>query len=331
MTSSFRLFGPDAVGAATFIGGPIPGGITMLINDFKTGRPLRGLIWLIGACAVFGVVVLLSKTVGSSASAVNLGVAFAAYTLAKKVFRQELAALQTAEIKPRSAGAGGLVGLPFLLIAVAMLLTGGHEGDKTQFGDVGVYVRDGATVSEAEAVAAFFAHIGEVDLYIDREDGVFVVGMVMQDAWYETESSEQVGVRNANLLSARMLDGEATVFIATDDQFRPVERYPSDARFGRGLLWGDNDWVYARSEITDEQLTAAQAALDESAWVREDGVLVRLYSSEPGTIRACVLIAPDNLERPEIDASIAALVATIPGAKGADICNQFGDVVRAAE
>ena len=199
----FRIFSPEAVGAATFIGGPVAGGVTMLVNDVKTGNSGRGVAWMVGAIVLTGGLIGLATNVDLGAvSLIGIGIALGARALAGKVFDGELAALQAAEIKPRGLGAGVLVGLP-CFVGILVLAFGfglaGHEGDKEQFGMMGVYVRDGATVAEAEAVADFFdgEFDSEVDVYIDREEDAFVVGMVMNEGWYADEERAQLGVRIA--------------------------------------------------------------------------------------------------------------------------------------
>ena len=334
----FRLFGPEAIGAATFIGGPFAGGVTMFVNDLKMGKAGRGVAWLIGAIAMTAALMALGMRVdlGVGMTAVNVALALGARALATKVFDRELTALQNAEIPPRGPGAGVLVALPVLALLLALIFgTGmvGHEGDKHQFGTLGVYVRDGATVAEAEVVAEFFAREtpGTVDLFIDREEAVFVVGMVMSEAWYEIENREQLAVRIANRISATILDGDAAVFGATDPNFEFVERFASDGRLGRALPWGDDDMVFGRVGVTDEQLEAAQAALDGSEWGAEDGVAVALHSDDAGNLRACALVLDENLETPGLGATVRAMVSGIPGLKGVDICNIDGDVVRVAQ
>ena len=333
----FRIFSPEAVGAATFIGGPVAGGVTMLVNDVKTGNSGRGVAWMVGAIVLTGGLIGLATNVDLGAvSLIGIGIALGARALAGKVFDGELAALQAAEIKPRGLGAGVLVGLP-CFVGILVLAFGfglaGHEGDKEQFGMMGVYVRDGATVAEAEAVADFFdgEFDSEVDVYIDREEDAFVVGMVMNEGWYADEERAQLGVRIANRISAIILDGEATVFGAADDQFKIQERYASDGRLGRALAWGDDDMVFGRTGVTDEQLEAARAALDVSEWVAEDGVAIIVYPDAAGNLRACPMILEANLEMPGLGQTVSVMVGGIPGVKGADICNLDGDVVRAAE
>jgi hypothetical protein len=336
-----RIFSPEGVGAATFVGTPIAGGLALAINDYRLGRTSRAVLWFVAGAAITVAILSLAISIdlGPGGSAFGIVLVVAAVKLTKTAFRDELASLNAAEQPPLGATYGALLGLPFLALLFATLyflppqLT--IEGEYTKYGPIGVFLRDGATTEEAAQLADFLTtglSVGIADTFIERRETGLVVGLVMLDEWFDDPDRATGAGYLADQLSAFVFNGEPLTFAAANERLEAQEEFPSQGRLGRLVRWGDDDQLFVREGVTDEEEQAVIVYLgNNDDLASTEGLVFGLHRSEDRGLRACIFLTPQALETDGIDSIVAGAIADLPGRPGADVCDLHGVVLREAK
>ncbi len=330
-----RLFTPDAIGAATFLGSPFAGGFAIFLNARALGRSGVGLLSLLVGAVVTAAIIGLGTAVNlnSGLGAVfPLVFAITARAVAGKLFGADL---DVAGVRTRGTLAGVVLALPFIAIVLAgvFLVPPGFFDEASvrhEVGGHGVFIRDGATMEDAQAVVELFAYVNYFeggDFYVDRDDTTFEVGVVLTSVWDETPGHEDAGRTAANQISALAVDGQPARLVVVDPHLTARESYDSDGTLGRGAYWGDDDVLYVRGPITDAEIGDAVAALNASGSRAIQGVAVAISKEGQEPMRGCVLIPDANRNAPNLLAEVEAVVSVLPNVKGVDICDARGRVV----
>ncbi|MCA9563602.1 MAG: hypothetical protein KC561_08940 [Myxococcales bacterium] len=228
-----RIFDQRGVGVAAFLGGPVGGGLTIMFNEWRIKRPLGVVLALLASALLVAVLIALPTQAGGSGLNIAIagGVAAGYSALAKKLYESRIGQLERANRSPLGGGMGAVVGLPVAAAVVAMLLLlPAVDGEKHDYGDISVYVRDGASAADAERLAGTLEELGasQADVYLEREGERWVVGMVLKDSFLESPTVEAESVSLANVLSAMAFSGDPVRFEANDDMLSVRGRFDSD-------------------------------------------------------------------------------------------------------
>ena len=341
-----KIFHPQAIGAATFLGGPIPGGIALLVNESKMGNVGLGVGLLVLSVAVMAALFGASLTfdLAMSVQGINLAVVAVVTLAADKRYGAVIEQQKAAGVKNYGTLVGAALGLAFLLVWLGSLAASYRLGpfaeEKIQLESGStVFLRGEATEGDARDVGALFGELGLFvggDYFIDRREGRLKVGVIVLDAWFEDPNAERNGIHIANLLSSLLVDGSPTTFAAVDatnrwwaaPRFEDLTTYDSDGTLGVGYRWGTQSILFVR-DGQDGAVVEVLASLEGGELADLQGLILGIHEGAGGR-RGCVMVTPDMLTRPNIDATVQVTASLIPGLAGVDVCDHFGHILRAA-
>ncbi len=164
MITAPRLYSVGQITGATFLGGPLSGGVLLALNYRALGEPARALKALVAGAVAMVVLVALIAVLPEG---VPNGVIPVAYTIAMGQIAHSLQGARIAQHleaggakgshwRTAGLGCGGLV--VFFVLAMAVLLA--LPQDKIEVYDSEVIWEDGATEEQARLVADYMTDIG---------------------------------------------------------------------------------------------------------------------------------------------------------------------------
>lgn len=259
--NDFTLFDAGAVGLATFFGTPVAGATLMLVNDRRLGRGGRGILTLLLAMVVTGLVVLVGWNIPQGVSSV--------FALILVVLMAQTARwLQGAAVQ-QHVQAGGRVGsrwtafgvgicylvLIFGTVFLAVFLPAYKldHGPKVLVGkNDEVFYSGAATQAEAQALGSalkgdgYFMDKGVTVVLEKGKDGTVISFVVKEGIWDQTamlSSFEEIGREVAGSV------GGLPMKVRLMDKERTVE---TESNVGRVDFPGNDDVYYFGSATAQE-------------------------------------------------------------------------------
>ncbi len=195
----YRLYTPQQVGLATFLGTPLAGAYVMARNYWSLGRSGSG--WNCLGFGLVGTILLVAAatliTSKAPTTGITIGLVFAMMQAAKALQQRDIDAHVARQGQLHSgwrAAGVGLVGCAIVIAGIFAWVLLAPE-DKVTFGAAEeVYFEDGATEAEARKVgealkkAGYFDNSGAATVTLARSGDRYTLSFVVQDgAWDKGE------------------------------------------------------------------------------------------------------------------------------------------------
>ena len=190
---AYRLYTPDMIAGASFMGSALAGGYMMYVNSKRLNQG-KGGVYLLVALALTALTLALAYLLpdGFPGTVLGLGALLAMRTYALSV--QGAAVREHLSLGGRAASGWKVVGV---VVVSCLLVLGSIAGvyvlalapSTFHLGQDEILYQNGATQSEAKSLAEQLKKIGYfkdrgVSVYLSRPDGKLHVGMVVkQGAW----------------------------------------------------------------------------------------------------------------------------------------------------
>lgn len=226
-----RLYTPQHVGLATFLGTPLAGAYLLARNYWSLGKSSSG--WNSLGLGVLGTILILAVAAlipsRAPTTGITIGLVFGMMQAAKGLQQKEIDAHVARQGRLHSgwrAAGVGLLGCAVVIVGIFAWVMVGPE-DKATFGaEEEVYFEDGATEAEARKVgealkkAGYFDDTGAATVTLARSGGGYTLEFVVQDgAWNDAEvvtTLRQVG----DEVSKDALDGKPVAVRLCDWKFQ---------------------------------------------------------------------------------------------------------------
>lgn len=214
----YKLFSPDQVAVATFLGSPVAGGVLMWLNSRRLGTSgWLPLLLGLGASALNLVLALLVTLAGSGMA---LALVFANRQLAEslqgKAVRQHQA--RGGKLASGWVAAGiGLLGLMVVLstsvVAVVLSETVMTRTLEVRPGEE-IRYQLGVTKDQAEDLGSYLTRVGYFDgknqatVCLRREDKTWVVGFVLKEGYWDKPDFVKIFQDSKDEISQKAFHGE---------------------------------------------------------------------------------------------------------------------------
>lgn len=189
----FKLFDPEAVGIAAFLGSGAAAGIVAAVNELRLGNQKRALAAVAAGLLLTVGLIILGQLIpwGGAATGISIGFAIGAREFARKHYDKAYADHMRAGGAYASRWGAAGIGLAFMAVLFAGLFWYHSQSDLGPSVEAipgnRVHYQNGATEAEAQVLAHALVDMGwgghgqEIDVWIEGEGAERAVGMVIGD------------------------------------------------------------------------------------------------------------------------------------------------------